>query len=202
MSVRGKTVERDRHGRGTRMVGVRMDITDKRNAEERIKRLAHYDTLTGLPNRVLLNELMPKALALAHSRNDSLAVLVLDIDKFRNFNATFGQTIGDDLLVKVAKRIKEVAPGEDTVARVGADTFVIILFGANTTQATLTAERLVEALSTPIRTQELELVVTPSIGIALYPSHGSDFDTLLKCADTAMHRAKHHGRNHYLFFTG
>jgi len=201
MSVRGKTVKRDRQGRGTRMVGVRMDITDKRNAEERIKRLAHYDTLTELPNRTLLNELMPKAIASAQDQNVSLAVLVLDIDKFRNFNDTFGQTIGDDLLVKVAKRIKEVVPEEDTVARVGADTFVITLFGANTTQATRVAERLRDALSTPIRIHELELVVTPSIGIALYPTNGRDFDTLLKCADTAMHRAKHHGRNHYLFFT-
>jgi diguanylate cyclase (GGDEF)-like protein len=128
-------------------------------------------------------------------------VLVLDIDKFRNVNSTFGQSIGDDLLVKVAKRIKEVIPEEDAAARVGADSFVIVLFGAKTTQATRTAQRLLDALSTPIRTRELELVVTPSIGIALYPAHGSDFDTLLKCADTAMHRAKHHGRNHYLFFT-
>ena len=201
-SVRGKTVERDRHGMATRMVGVRIDITDKRNAEERIKRLAHYDTLTGLPNRVLLNELMIKAITIAQSREDSLAVLVLDIDKFRNVNSTFGQTIGDDLLVKVAKRIKEVIPEEDAAARVGAErSFVIVLFEAETTQATRTAQRLLDALSTPVRTRELELVVTPSIGIALYPANGSDFDTLLKCADTAMHGAKHHGRNHYLFFT-
>ena len=201
MSVRGKTVERDRQGVATRMVGVRIDITDQRNTEERIKRLAHYDTLTELPNRALLNELMPKAIALAQSQQESLAMLVLDIDKFRNFNDTFGQTIGDDLLVKVAKRIKEVAPEEDSVARVGADTFVIVLPRAGATLATHTAQRLLDALATPIRIRELELVVTPSIGIALYPAHGSDFDTLLKCADTAMHRAKHHGRNHYLFFT-
>jgi diguanylate cyclase (GGDEF)-like protein/PAS domain S-box-containing protein len=201
MSVRGKTLERDRQGRAIRMVGVRMNITEKRNAEERIKRLAHYDTLTELPNRVLLNELMANAIAVAQSNDSCLAVLVLDIDKFRNVNSTFGQTIGDDLLVKVAKRIREVVPEENTVARVGADTFVIALFGAKTAQATRTAQRLLDALSQPVRTHELELVVTPSIGIALYPTHGSDFDTLLKCADTAMHRAKHHGRNHYLFFT-
>ena len=201
MSIRGKTVERDRQGRATRMVGVRIDITDKRNAEERIKRLAHYDTLTELPNRVLLNELMPKAIAAAHSQDESFAVLVLDIDNFRNFNDTFGQTIGDELLVKVAKRIQDVAPGENTVARIGADTFVIVLPGAKTTQATRAAERLIDILATPIRTRELELVATPSIGIALYPAHGSDFDTLLKSATTALRRAKHHGRNHYLFFT-
>ena len=96
------------------MVGVRIDITDKKDAEERIKRLAHYDTLTELPNRALLNERMPKVLAQAQSQEESVSVLVLDIDKFRNINDTFGQTIGDELLVKIAKRIKEVAPGEDT----------------------------------------------------------------------------------------
>ena len=201
MSVRGKTVERNRYGVATRMVGVRTDITEKRNAEERIKRLAHYDTLTELPNRVLLNELMAKAITAAQGKDDSLAVLVLDINKFRNVNSTFGQTIGDDLLVKVAQRIREIVPEENIVARVGADTFVIVLFGTKSNQATRTAERLLDALTTPIRTHELELVVTPSIGISLYPTHGSDFDTLLKCADTAMHRAKHHGLNHYLFFT-
>ena len=201
MSVRGKTVERDRRGLATRMVGVRIDITDKKNAQERIKRLAHYDTLTELPNRALLNERMPTVLAQAQSQEESVAVLVLDIDKFRNINDTFGQTIGDELLVKIAKRIKEVAPEEDIVARIGADIFVVVLFGADTIQATWTAERLLDALSTPVRARELELVVTPSIGIALFPSHGTDFDTLLKCADTALHRAKHNGRNHYLFFT-
>jgi diguanylate cyclase (GGDEF)-like protein/PAS domain S-box-containing protein len=201
MSVRGKTVERDRHGRAIRMVGVRIDITDKRNAEERIKRLAHYDTLTELPNRVLLNELMPQVITAAQGKDDTFAVLVLDIDNFRNFNDTFGQTIGDELLVRVAERIQKIAPEENTVARTGADTFVIVLPGAKTTQASRTAQRLLDVLATPIRTRELELVVTPSIGIALFPTHGSDFDTLLKSAATAMHRAKHHGRNHYLLFT-
>ena len=201
MSVRGKTVERDRQGLAMRMLGVRIDITDKKNAEERIKRLAHYDTLTELPNRALLNERMPKVLAEAQDKDESVAVLVLDIDKFRNINDTFGQSIGDELLVKIAKRIQEVAPGEDTVARIGADIFVVVLFGADTIQATGAAQRLLDALSTPIRARELELVVTPSIGIALFPSHGTDFDTLLKCADTALHRAKYNGRNHYLFFT-
>jgi diguanylate cyclase (GGDEF)-like protein/PAS domain S-box-containing protein len=201
MSVRGKTVERDPGGVATRMVGVRIDITDKKNAAEHIKRLAHYDTLTELPNRALLNERMPKVLAEAQSKEQSVAMLVLDIDKFRNINDTFGQSIGDELLVKIAKRIKEVAPGQDTVARIGADIFVVVLFGAGTLQAISVAQRLLDALSTPIRARELELVVTPSIGIALFPSHGTDFDTLLKCADTALHRAKYSGRNHYLFFT-
>lgn len=201
MAVRGKTVERDRYGKATRMLGVRIDITEKKNAEERIRHLAHYDTLTGLPNRALLNERMPAAIAQARVRGNALAVLVLDIDKFKNINDTFGQAVGDELLVMVAKRMTEIAPPEDIVARVGGDTFVIVLCGAKRTHATRTAQRLLDSLALPIRTRELELVVTPSIGIALFPTHGTDFDTLLKCADTAMHRAKLGGRNHYVFFT-
>jgi len=201
MSVRGKTVERDRQGRATRMLGVRIDVTDKKSAEESIRRLAHYDPLTGLPNRTLLNERMSADIAWAQSKRESFAVLVLDIDRFKNINDTFGQTIGDELLVEVAKRIQSLGSEADTVARVGGDTFVIVLSGAKTTQATRTAQRLLDSLSVPFRTRELELVVTPTIGIALFPAHGTDFDTLIKCADTAMHRAKHSGRNHYVFFT-
>jgi len=201
MSVRGKTVERDRQGRATRMLGVRIDVTDKKSAEESIRRLAHYDPLTGLPNRALLNERMSADIARAQSKRESFAVLVLDIDRFKNINDTFGQTIGDELLVEVAKRIQSLGSEADTVARVGGDTFVMVLSGAKTTQATRTAQRLLDSLSVPFRTRELELVVTPTIGIALFPAHGTDFDTLIKCADTAMHRAKHSGRNHYVFFT-
>lgn len=201
MSVRGKTVERDRQGMATRMLGVRIDITDKKNAEERIKRLAHYDPLTELPNRALLNERVPRVIADAQSAGESLALLVLDIDKFKSINDTFGQTVGDELLVKVTERIKGVAPEQDTVARIGGDTFVIVLSGAKRTHATRTAQRLLDSVSAPIQTRELELVASLSIGIALFPADGTDFETLLKCADTAMHRAKLNGRNHYLFFS-
>ncbi len=201
MSVRGKTVERDRDGRASRMLGVRIDITERKAAEESIQRLAHYDTLTGLPNRTLLNERTAEMISRAQSKPDSLAVMVADIDKFKNINDTFGQTIGDELLVEVAKRIKALAREEDVVARVGDDTFVLVLSGAKTAQATRMAQRLLDSLSTPFRIRELELVVTPTLGIALFPTHGRDFDALIKCADTALHRAKHSGRNHYMFFT-
>jgi len=201
MSVRGKTVERDRQGRATRMLGVRIDITEKKLTEERIQRLARYDTLTGLPNRMLLNERMTERITLARSNRESLAVMVADIDKLKNINDTFGQTIGDELLVEVAKRIQSLGREDDTVARVGDDTFVIVLAGAKTTQATRTAQRLLDLLSTPLRIRELELAVTPTIGIALFPAHGTDCDTLIKCAHTALHRAKHGGRNHYMFYT-
>ena len=200
-SARGKATARDPQGRATRMVGVRWDITDKKKAEERIQRLAHYDTLTALPNRALLTERMADSIALALAGRESLAVLVLDIDKFKNINDTFGHAIGDELLLEVAKRIQSLAREEDMVARIGGDTFVMVLSAAKAQQAALTAQRLLDSMSTPFRTRQLEFVVTPSIGIALFPTHGMDLDALLKCADAAMHRAKSHGRNHYVFFT-
>jgi len=150
---------------------------------------------------MLLNERMTERITLARSNRESLAVMVADIDKLKNINDTFGQTIGDELLVEVAKRIQSLGREDDTVARVGDDTFVIVLAGAKTTQATRTAQRLLDLLSTPLRIRELELAVTPTIGIALFPAHGTDCDTLIKCAHTALHRAKHGGRNHYMFYT-
>ena len=200
-SARGKATARDSQGRATRMVGVRWDITEKKRAEERIQRLAHYDTLTALPNRALLAERMSDVIALALATRESLAVLVLDIDKFKNINDTFGHSIGDELLLEVAKRIQSLAREEDTVARIGGDTFVMVLSAAKAQQAARMAQRLLDSMSTPFRTRQLEFVVTPSIGIALFPTHGMDLDALLKCADAAMHRAKSHGRNHYVFFT-
>lgn len=200
MSVRGKTVERDGNGRATRMLGVRFDITDKKRAEEHIQHLAHYDTLTGLPNRTLLSERIATSISLARNQR-YLALLVLDIDKFENINDTFGQTIGDELLVEVAKRVGSLARADDIVGRADGDTFVMMLSGAKSSHAIRTAQRLLDTLSTPFRIRELELIVTSTIGIALFPAHGADFETLFKCANTAMHRAKYNGRNHYVFFT-
>ena len=200
-SARGKATARDAQGRATRMLGVRWDITEKKRAEERVEHLAHYDTLTGLPNRVLLSERMSDAIALALATRETLAILVLDVDKFKSVNDTFGHAIGDELLLEVAKRIQSLAREEDLVACIGGDTFVMVLPAAKTGQAARTAQRLLDSMSTPFWARQLEFVVTPSIGIALCPTHGVDFDALLKCADVAMHRAKRHGRNHYVFFS-
>ena len=182
------------------MLGVRIDITDKKRAEEHIQHLAHYDTLTGLPNRTLLSERIAAKVVLAHSQRGNLALLVLDIDKLKNINDTFGQTIGDELLVEVARRVRSLAGEDDIVGRVDSDTFVMMVSGAKTTHATRRAQRLLDSLSASFRIRGLELIVTSAMGIALFPAHGGDFETLLKCATTAMHRAKHNGRNHYVFF--
>jgi len=201
MSVRGKTVERDSNGRATRMLGVRIDITDKKRAEDHIRHLAHYDTLTGLPNRTLLSERSAANISVAQKERGNLALLVLDIDRLKNINDTFGQAIGDELLIEVARRVRSQAAEDDVVGRADSDTFVLMLSGAKTTHATRKAQRLLDTLSAPFRIRELELLVTSAIGIALFPTHGADFETLLKCANTAMHRAKHNGRNQYVFFT-
>ena len=200
-SARGKVVKRDKRGVATRMLGVRIDITEQKEAEERIRRLAHFDALTGLPNRTLLNDRMTYAIALAARKQEPMAVLVLDVDKFKTINDTFGHRIGDEVLMEVARRTRSLAREDDTVARIGGDEFVVVLPGADVNRAAHTAQQLLESLSAQYRTEQLELVVTPSIGIAMYPSDGLDFEALLKCADTAMHRAKNDGRNHYVFFT-
>ena len=201
ISVRGKVVKRDSRGLATRMLGVRIDITEQKKAEERIQRLAHFDALTELPNRTLLNDRMTYAIAMAARKQEPLAVLVLDIDKFKNVNDTFGQSIGDELLIEFARRMKSLAREDDTVARIGGDEFIMVLPGADANRAAHMAQQLLATLSSQYRTGQLELVVTHSIGIAMYPSDGTDFDALLKNADTAMHRAKNDGRNHYVFFT-
>jgi diguanylate cyclase (GGDEF)-like protein/PAS domain S-box-containing protein len=201
MQVRGVAVDHNSRGLATRMLGVRQDITEKKAAEERIRRLAHYDTLTQLPNRTWLNEIMPGTFTRARIGGETMAVLVVDVDNFKNINDTFGHSIGDELLVDVAKRIGTLACEADVVARIGGDTFVMVLSGGKISQAITLAQRLIELLSLPFRTGQLDLMITASIGVALSPAHGVDFDTLFKCADGAMHRAKQQGRNHYVVFS-
>jgi diguanylate cyclase (GGDEF)-like protein/PAS domain S-box-containing protein len=200
-SARGKVVKWDTDGRARRMLGVRIDITEQKEAEERIRRLAHFDSLTGLPNRTLLNDRMTYAIAMAARNHEPLAMLILNVDKFKGVNDTFGHRVGDELLMQVAQRMKSLAHEDDTIARVGGDEFILALPGVDANRAAHTAQQLLESLSRPYRIGQLELVVTLSIGIAVFPSDGRDFDTLLKCADTAMHRAKESGRNQYVFCT-
>jgi diguanylate cyclase (GGDEF)-like protein len=201
ISVRGKAVARDARGNPTRMLGVRIDISDLKEAEERIHWLAHFDLLTGLPNRVLLNARMAHAIDVAQRNQTPLALIFLDLDHFKNVNDTLGHRIGDELLMEVAHRMRGVVREEDMVSRQGGDEFVVVLPGTAAEAAAATAEKLLEAIARHYQIEQYELVVTPSIGISLYPDHGEDFDALFKCADIAMYRAKRDGRNTYRFFT-
>ena len=172
----------------------------KRDAE-RIQQLANFDVLTGLPNRVLLNDRVSQALSMAQRNRAQLAVMFLDLDHFKNINDTLGHRIGDALLIEVAKRLKSIVREEDTVSRVGGDEFILVLPDTNADGAARVARKVLEVITQPNRIEQHDLAITPSIGIAMYPDDGEHFDALSRCADVAMYRAKHDGRNNYRFFT-
>ncbi len=182
-------------------IGYCLDITGRKQDEELIQRLAHFDVLTGLPNRVLFTDRIIHALSMAQRSQGQLAVLFLDLDHFKNVNDTLGHRIGDALLIEVAKRLKSAMREGDTASRLGGDEFILVLPGTDVNGAVHVAEKLLETVAQHCQIEQHELVITPSIGIAMYPDDGEDFDTLSKCADVAMYRAKRDGRNNYRFFT-
>ena len=188
-------------GSDERICAFVRDISEHKAREARIQQLAHFDALTGLPNRVLLNDRITHALSMAQRSHTPLAVLLLDLDHFKNINDTLGHRIGDLLLVELAQRLSLAVREEDTVSRLGGDEFLLLLPGNNASAAAHVAEKLMNLLSLPCQLEQHELIVTPSIGIAMYPGDGTDFDTLSKCADVAMYRAKQEGRNSFRFFT-
>jgi diguanylate cyclase (GGDEF)-like protein/PAS domain S-box-containing protein len=191
----------DARGEVTHYIGISSDITQHKAAEARIQRLAHFDPLTGLPNRALLSDRVSHALSAAQRHHTQLVVMFVDLDHFKNVNDTLGHRIGDALLIAVAARLKAAVREVDTVSRQGGDEFVLILPDTDADGAAHVAGKLLEAVAQPYQIETFELTVTLSIGIALYPGDGGDFEVLSKCADAAMYRAKHDGRNTYRFFT-
>ncbi len=154
-----------------------------------------------MPNRILLNDRLSQAIARAHRHDKKLAVLYLDIDKFKRVNDSAGHKIGDRLLQSVAVRLLDCVRGSDTVCRLGGDEFVILLCEvAHAQDAALSAEKMLAALSEPFRLDQLELDVSASIGVVTFPEDGTTAEDLLKNADSAMYQAKDCGRNNYQFF--
>jgi len=178
------------------------NITERKVAEERIKSLAYNDALTGLPNRTLLRDRLAKALAGARRQKGKVALLFLDLDRFKDINDLLGHSVGDLLLQEVAERLKRFARDQDTVARLGGDEFLIMLTQVkDVSDAAVAAERLTDAMTHEFVIQGHSLHVSCSVGISIFPEHGADAETLIKDADAAMYSAKENGRNNFRFFT-
>lgn len=191
----------DRRGTVTGAVIVFRDVTASRALALRMSHLAQHDSLTDLPNRLLLNDRLGQAIAVALRHGKKLAVLYVDIDRFKHVNDSGGHTVGDRLLQKVAKRLLDCVRSSDTVSRQGGDEFVVLLCDVeNAKDAAGAAEKMLVALRRVYRIDQLELHVSASIGIATYPEDGKSAEDLFKHADAAMYRAKDCGRNNYQFF--
>ena len=204
----------DAAGKPVRIHGTTQDITERRRNEERLRTLALYDPLTGLPNREFFREQFGHSLAHAERIGRSLAVMMLDIDRFKRINETFGHGAGDQLLKEVGARLAQTlrdadyvtradfVPADQNLARLGGDEFTIMLASlARPEDVAKVARRILEMVACPIMLNGEETVVTASIGIAVYPADGADTDTLLKNADSAMYFAKEQGKNNYQFFS-
>ncbi|MFQ5863168.1 MAG: EAL domain-containing protein [Candidatus Brocadiales bacterium] len=182
--------------------GLAKEIAGREQAQEAIQQMAYYDTLTALPNRLLFNDRLTLALAHAHRNKEMLAVLYLDLDRFKVINDTLGHTVGDKLLQGVAERLVSCVRGGDTVARLGGDEFTLLLPGITKTEnATNIARKILDVIKQPLRVDGRELRITTSIGIALYPDDGKDAGTLLRNADAAMYHAKEQGRDNFQPYT-
>ncbi len=177
------------------------EVQDRLQDQERIYWLAHYDPLTGLPNRTLLAQRSAGAIQTATENSTPLAVIFLDLDHFKHVNDSLGHKVGDALLVEIGKRLRSIVRERDTVARLGGDEFVLLLPGANAQGAARVAAKLQEASQRPYQIEHHELTIAPSMGIALHPQDGTEFDALTQAADVAMYHAKLDGRNTYRFFT-
>jgi diguanylate cyclase (GGDEF)-like protein len=192
----------DREGKVIGVIGTYEDITERKVAEERVQYLAYYDALTGLPNRTLLQDRLTKALASARRRKDKVALLFLDLDRFKTINDSLGHSVGDLVLKEVAERLKKWAREQDTVARVGGDEFLIVLTAVkDASDAAVAAERLMNAMTAEFVAQGHSVGISCSVGISIFPEHGRDGETLIKNADAAMYCAKEIGRNNFRFFT-
>jgi PAS domain S-box-containing protein len=217
-------MEFDDAGRAIAMHGVVQDITERRQAEDQIRQLANFDSLTGLPNRRFFRDQLATSIDRAKAHHGLVAVLFIDVDRFKKANDTLGHDIGDQLLREVGKRLNQTVRGSDTVARgeagdakpaptgvVGAVTHSVARLGGDEFIVLLTeitgpddvarvVERLLEAIRQPIHFGSQELFVTASVGVSLYPNHGDDVDTLIRMADIAMYVVKDSGRNGWQMF--
>ncbi len=193
---------RDEQGRIASFVSTGKDISDRMEAQEKLRYMAHHDPLTGLPNRTLLRDRLQHSLAGSGRRSGQLAVLFMDLDRFKTINDSLGHSVGDVFLKAAAKRLGGVVRAGDTLARHGGDEFVIVMEPlARPADAAAMAEKVLQVMSEPFDLGGYEVFVTASLGIAVSPEDGASFDDLLKHADAAMYRAKQAGGDTYQFYT-
>lgn len=183
-------------------VVVARDVTRSKQQESELLRLAQFDSLTGLPNRKLFHQRVDLALGISERNATPVALLSVDLDHFKNLNDTLGHQAGDDMLIAIAERLRAQLREEDTLSRQGGDEFILALPGLDSVAAAHVAERLLQNIVRPVTIQDRLVSPSASIGIAIYPDDGSNFDELTRRADAAMYLAKQQGRNTYRFFTG
>ena len=182
-------------------VGMISDITELKEHQQRLEHMAHYDALTGIPNRVLLADRLSMAIKQAQRRQRGLALVYLDVDGFKEVNDTYGHEAGDQLLIALAQRLRNNLRGGDTLARLGGDEFVAVLADLDSrVECEHVLHRLLQATTTPIEIGQTIVQVSASFGVTLYPQDGGDADTLLRHADQAMYQAKQAGKNRYHIF--
>ncbi len=200
--VEGSTFAQLQDGKPVATRGIFRDVTERKQAEEAVRHLAYHDPLTDLPNRTLFRDRLDVALAQARRHSRLVAVALLDLDHFKVVNDTAGHPEGDDLLRTIAAQLRELTGEGDTVARVGGDEFLLLLPAVERIgDAIEVVERVVEEFRRPRFLGGHEFRITPSIGIAVFPNHGDDAETLLRNADIAMYSAKEHGRNNHQLFS-
>lgn len=184
-------------------VALMTDITAIKNHQSELENIAHYDLLTGLPNRLSILGSLSKSIIDSKKKNLTLAVLFLDLDGFKAVNDTHGHDIGDELLKIIALRMQFTLRQNDTLARIGGDEFVGLLSDLKQIEDAIPViERLLESVNTPVKINNFKVQVSASIGVAIYPEHGLDADILLRNSDHAMYQAKQRGKNQYFIFNG
>ena len=192
---------RDKAGKIMGFRAVSRDVTQRKQFEQKLADMATHDSLTGLPNRTLLSDRLTMGLALSRRNGSRLAVMMLDLDKFKVINDSLGHAVGDQLLKSVAERLTSVTRKSDTVARIGGDEFVLVLPQiASPDNAAMLAQRILDIFQEPFLLDGRQLKITTSIGIAVYPDHGKEIEILLKNADNAMYQAKEQGRDMCRFY--
>ncbi|MCD6259629.1 MAG: EAL domain-containing protein [Helicobacteraceae bacterium] len=191
---------RDQKENIVNFLGVTTDITERKKSEEKIKKLAYQDALTGLPNRTLFDDRLAKAIEVAKRYNRKLGLLFVDLDDFKLINDTSGHYIGDMFLMKIAETLKKSIRQSDTLARFGGDEFVIILEDYEKTDIVVISQRILDDLKEPLLINGIEYLPSASIGIAIFPDDAKDKIELLQHADTAMYKAKEFGKNNYCFY--